>query len=167
MEAKGTPARPPRRRLRPVSAAESVAVSAAVHPPPAAVDRVGQGDADDAPRLACALDALARAIGDCPEEAVAAMVMNRLGAGGRETLAEVLDGLLAGLGAGPAVTATGHGGLAFAARLRIARRALAGVLDDPTRGATRCRLLVDLPGGVSDGLPGGLRIGGLVFYKGD
>jgi N-acetylmuramoyl-L-alanine amidase len=160
METKGSAVRPPRRRLRPVPAAAPVAPLLPEADPGAAA---GTGGAEeDACRLALCLDALARTVEDCPVEAVAAMVMNRLAAGGGEALPGVLDGLAAELGAVPVPAAAGRADLAFATRLRIARRALAGVLDDPTGGATRCR-----HAGRADGPEGPcLRIGSLVFHRG-
>lgn len=157
METKGSAVRPPRRRLRPVPVAAPV-------PAPGSGAAAGTGGAEgDACGLALFLDALARTVEDCPVEAVAAMVMNRLADGGGETLPAVLEGLAAELGAVPAPAAAGRVDLAFATRLRIARRALAGVLGDPTGGATRCR-----HAGWAGGPEGPcLRIGGLVFHRGE
>jgi N-acetylmuramoyl-L-alanine amidase len=156
METKGSAVRPPRRRLRPVPVAAPAAA-----PGPGVAAGTG-GTEEDACRLALCLDALARTVADCPVEAVAAMVMNRLAAGVGETLPDVLDGLTAELGVVPVPAAAGRADLAFATRLRIARRALAGVLDDPTGGATRCR-----HAGRADGPEGPcLRIGSLVFHRG-
>lgn len=142
-----------RRRLRPVPA-DAVRTRIPAPTP-------GRGQPGDDVLLARALDAVARAVGDCPVEAVAAVVMNRLSRGEARSLPSVLAGLLADLGIGmPSASGAGDprfGNLAFETRLRIARRALAGALDDPTGGALRCRHADGVAG------HGSARIGALVF----
>lgn len=116
-----------------------------------------------------AVDALARAIWHHARadsvramEAVACCVRNRRAAAGHT--ASLPDLVRAEFlpPSGPARSVTSADPL-FAVALRIARRALAGQIADPTLGATRLHAAADTPAW-AEGLAPLATVGGLVFH---
>lgn len=154
------------RRMMPVIADDGLASAAATVRPEAAAD-----GADAVDTLARTLWGEARGEPVRGIEAVAAVIVNRLrlaGAAGGAAVVRESRGLPCwdpSFPDRPGMVTVDGGDPVFATCLRVARRAVAGVLPDPTGGATRYHRAGNRPAW-AEGLFPTAEIGRNLFYEG-